>query len=56
MQTKKASTLERYNKIRERFATLDAQNKYKNEYMVEVLAKEFFLAKRTIENIIFNRI
>ncbi len=56
MQAKKTNTIERNNTIRGRFAKLDAQNKFKNDYMIEILSKEFFLSKKTIENIVFNRV
>ena len=56
MKAKKATTIERYKRVRDRYKQLDAKNMYKDSYMFKVIAEEFFLSVATIENIVFNRV
>ena len=56
MQAKKDNTIQRNTRIRERYNKLDSKNMYKNDYIFSLLAKEFFLSKKTVENIVFNRV
>lgn len=56
MKAKKDSTNERNDAIRKRFEKLDSKNMYRPYYIYNLLAKEFYLSRITIENIVFNRV
>jgi hypothetical protein len=56
MKAKKPITIERNDLIRQRYEKLDSKNMYKDQYIFNLIAKEFFLSPRTIENIVFNRV
>ena len=56
MKAKKDSTNERNNAIRERYKKLDSKNMYRQDYIYNLLAKEFYLSSVTIEKIVFHRV
>lgn len=55
MKAKKQTTIERNTLIRKRYEKLDGKNMYKDHYIFNLIAKEFFLSPVTVENIVFNR-
>jgi hypothetical protein len=56
MKAKKPITIERNNRIKARYETLDSKNMYRDDYIFGIIAKEFFLSPVTVENIVFNRV
>lgn len=47
------SQLQKEENIRKRFKSLAAQKKYSLDYMLEMIASEFYLSTRTIQAIIY---
>jgi hypothetical protein len=41
--------------IRKRYHQFNQQKKYRQEFILEELSKEYFLSPRTIEDIVFKR-
>lgn len=51
----RSTTKKLYSSIRQDYATLVAENKYRTEYIIQKLAEKYFKSTTTIENIVYTK-
>ena len=53
MKLQRPHVLERVKKIQEKFDRIHKKGESKSPFIIKILAKEFFLAPRTVEDIVY---